>query len=168
VRAHLGSDGPPLYLVGVEWLLPVYREASRYHQIMEEGWAHGADHLPREQVHAWCCARMQERAGAGLALAQERHQILSPGPRVVSHLELALPSASSGMAASAIIASDRQRWGTFDAVSGAVEVHDQRRPGDEDLLNALFCLCTLGGAEAYMAPHAQVPSGLDCSVMLRY
>ncbi|HKI35934.1 MAG TPA: hypothetical protein VKA46_29025 [Gemmataceae bacterium] len=67
--------------------------------------------------------------------------------------------AYGGQVAILFVARDRAHPGTYDATRGAVEVHGEPRPGDEDLLNFAAIHTLLHAGTVYVVKSGEVPEG---------
>lgn len=167
LKAYLTSEPVPLVLAGVDYLLPLYREASSYPHLVEGGITGSPDQLSPEQLHAqaWAlvephfrraqenaAARFAERLGTGLASCQ---------------LPEVLRAAREGRVEDLFVAVGVQRWGHV-AASGEVEVHESPQPGDQDLLDLVAVETLLRKGTVYAVPPERVPGGECLAAVFRY
>jgi hypothetical protein len=153
------EEKAPLALASVEYLWPIYRTANKYPHLVEHGVSGNPDRLNAQELHnkAWAVVRPsfeKDRENAAALYAQ-----LAGTGRTTNDLVQALAAASQGKVEILLIARDTERWGTFDATTGRVTVHDRQLAGDEDLVN-LAALETLRHGGAVYAVEAQsLPAG---------
>jgi len=134
LRVYLTDQPAPLVLAGVDFLLPLYREASSYGDIVEGGVMGNPDRMSLEELHlqAWALVepyfrraqreaaeQFAARLGTGLASAQ---------------LPEVLRAAREGRVETLFVAMGVQRWGHLTS-TGEVEVHAEPEPGNQDLLD---------------------------------
>jgi hypothetical protein len=161
----LGGESSPLVLAGVDYLLPIYRDASSYPQIMQEGISGNPENLRPEELHraAWnvvephflkarkeAIARYAESAGSSLAS---------------SDIRTIASAAYQGRIDLLFVALGIQRWGALDADVVSVHLHEGRKAGDEDLLDFAAVHTLLNGGTVYALKPEDVP-GKDCSAAL--
>ncbi len=154
----LPDETTPLVLAGVDYLLPIYREASDYGAVLDEGIEGNPDRSSPRQLHkaAWKIvrrvfaksqekaeARFHERAGTGLAS---------------NSLNEIVPAAQHGRVESLFVALGIQRWGTYDADTSSVEEHGDAEPGDRDLLDLAAAGTLMKGGEVFAVAADKVPS----------
>lgn len=168
LREHLTDTSAPLVLAGVEYLLPIYREANTYPHLLAEGLHGNAEHLPAAELlqQTWALVhphhlRQREQAEA---LYQ---QLLGTG-RTTNDVGEAVTAATQGRVASLFVPVGVHRWGSFDAAEQTLETHAEAQPGDEDLLD-LAALQTLArGGTVYVVKPEQMPDDAQIAAILRY
>jgi hypothetical protein len=131
----LHQDHVPLVLAGVEFLLPIYREASTYSDLIESGIPGNPEMLKAEELHkqAWAVVEpyfLQRRQDA---IAQY-HQ-LSSSKKASSNIHTIIPAAAQGRVDQLFVKINLQQWGTFDPDTQIVDLHSCAEPGDEELLD---------------------------------
>ena len=88
--------------------------------------------------------------------------------RAVHDVKPVLEAASAGRVDSAFLPTDVQKWGKFDPAQNLAETHDQRQPGDEDLVDRIAIETTLHRGAVYVMPRDQMPDGSEAAAVLRY
>lgn len=135
VRAHTGDGHAPLLLATVEYLAPLYRKASKHPRLMESLIHGNPDYLSPAQLHAKALPLVEPtlRERQNRALAQFR---LAVGTgRTSNDLATLLPAAARGELDTLLMVSGHSIWGQFDTAANRVEIHTERKAGDEDLIN---------------------------------
>jgi hypothetical protein len=165
------AERVPLVLAGVDYLLPIYREANTCAELIDEGIVGNPDGLSAQELHerAWAVvepyfARAQQRAAA-------QYDDLRGTERASSELEKIVPAAFHGRVDSLFVAVGLQQWGQFDPDSGQVKLHDSREPGDQDLLDLAAVETLAHGGNVYAVSPDQVPSsppGSPAAAVFRY
>jgi len=158
----------PLVLAGVTELLAVYRQINKYENLLDSGITGNLDRLKPNELHAaaWELARPYFETDRNRALA--RYGELAAAGRASNDLKEILTSAYQGRVDSAFLASGMQKWGEFDFAEAALELHDQRQPRDEDLLNVVAIQSVLHRGAVYMLPPQEIPGGSDIAATFRY
>lgn len=165
----LRRERAPLVLAGVDYLLPIFRKVTRYRHVLEEGIEGSPSELRPDELHgrAWplvepvfareledARALFAERAGRGEGATDEVREVVL--------------AALDGRVESLFVAVGEQRWGTFDEVAREVAEHDERRPGDEDLLDRAAVLTLATSGEVFALPPDRVPGSGRLAAVLRY
>jgi Bacterial archaeo-eukaryotic release factor family 7 len=166
---ELLKDNPgPLVLAGVDYLLPLYREVSKYPNLVGSGITGNFDVVAAEELHrlAW------EQVEPLLTEARRKDwarfvQLKETDSNLVSDIVRdVVRSALGGRIDSLFVADDVQHWGTVDFKNHEVEIHDGEQSGDCDLLDlAAVHTLTKGGAVYIM--HNGDASG-DIAAIYRY
>jgi len=159
LRGFLRDKRAPLLLAGVEELLPLYRAANTYPYLLDAIVPGNPDRVDPETLRgqAWKIVEpiftrkiLEDRdkfaqwLGTGLASDQ---------------LGAVVRAAYHGRVDALFVARGVRVWGGFDYESQAVEVHEEQRPGDEDLLDFAAAWTLLKGGSVYAIPPDEVPGG---------
>lgn len=166
---RLGSGGErPLVLAGVDHLLPVYREASDYPNVVEEGVTGNPEGLSPEELRdgAWPVVASRFEADREEALA--RHARFAGTGQTSSELREIVAAAYFGRVDVLFATRGMRRWGSFDAASGEAREHDEPERGDGDLLDFAAVQTFLNGGTVYVTRPEKVPAGADAAALMRY
>ncbi|NOY55582.1 MAG: hypothetical protein GXP34_06300 [Actinobacteria bacterium] len=155
----------PLVLAGVEYLLPIYRRVSEHPTILDGEITGNPEELTAEELHqrAWSIAQpffRKERDAAAESFATG----VNPTETTI---EAILPAASLGRVAALFVAEDAIEWGVADLPT-SVERHDERQPGDRDLLDLAVAETWRHRGSVYLEPTSEVPGGGAVAAVLRY
>jgi hypothetical protein len=166
----LQEDRRPLVLAGVEYLLPIYKEANRYPNLIDLVIKGNPDLLSADELHksAWDILGPLFQAAQEEAVAQYQQLAGQASARVADKLEKILPAAYNGQVETLFIATEMQQWGSFDPVTNEIKLHDQMETGDELLLDLVAVQTYLKGGIVYVMEAEKVPAGTNASAVLRY
>jgi hypothetical protein len=170
VRHALRDECAALLLAGVAYLLPIYRAANTYAQLVEDDIAVNPDDLRPEELHARARALVAPRFERARAAAVERYQMLrgaSPA-LATSYLRTIIPATYDGRVDSLFLASGQRQWGIFDAVSGALTFHEVADPSDTELLDLAAVQTLRHGGTVYALTPEQMPDAAPLAAILRY
>jgi hypothetical protein len=163
---HLLRARVPLVLAGVERLLPIYRRVTSHEPVMRGEVTGNPDRLTPEKLHrqAWEIV--------GPWFDRERHEVLdamSDADRRVDSLPEAIEAARAGRVAAALVASDAVVWGDPGDSDSGPAVHDERQPGDRDLLDVVVADTWIrSGGSVWVMRSADMPDGGPVAALLRY
>jgi hypothetical protein len=155
VRHAVGDQRAPLVLAAVDYLRPLYRAASRYPRILDQGLSGNPDHLGVHELHrrAWTLVgdrfRSDQQAVAGRCRALERRG------RATGDLRRIVPAAIAGRVESLLVPMGSEQWGTVDPATGAAQLRRLARPGAVDLLDLAAVETLRHGGTAYPLPVGQ-------------
>lgn len=164
----LRSERAPLILAGVDYLLPIYRQANSYSHLFEDGVTGNPEGLRPEELHtrAWPIAQPFFEKARRDAVA--RYAGLVGKGRASNKTEEVVPEAYSGRVESLIVAVGVQQWGSFDADTRAVRLYPERRPGSQDLLDFAAIHTLLNSGEVHVVPPEKVPDQAPLAGIFRY
>jgi hypothetical protein len=133
VDRRLTGEQSPLVLATVGSNVPLWRDVSRYSHLHSDFVAGSPDHLSPHELHA----KVWPLVEPALARRQElfrRRMNEADGRRVSCGLKNVVPAAIGGRIDALFLDCTQSRWGRYDAANHAAIVHDQRQPGDQDLV----------------------------------
>jgi hypothetical protein len=157
-----------LVLAGVEYLLPIYREANKYPHLIDGGVLGNPDEANVEELHeeAWSLVQPHYQKERDQAVAEYRR--LADGEGTSSALIDVLPAAHFGRVDVLFVASNVQRWGQFDSEQNTLVAHDNPEPGDEDLLDLAAVQTLMRGGTVYSVEASEVPGDKPLAAVFRY
>lgn len=165
--AHLGGRTLPLVVAAVEWELAMFRQHSKHPNLVPNGVEGNPQLLSADQLRelAWREVRpvfLEERKRDA-----RRYVDLAGTPKVSGDLEEVLLAGIDGRVESLFVDTSAHRWGRFDPAARSVETREERRPGDEDLVDRAAFECLFHGGRVY-ALEAATPSGGPVAAIFRY
>lgn len=163
----LDDEQTPLVIAGVDYLLPIYKEANEYQHLVEEGIPGNHEHLSDRELweKAWPVVAPKFRQSRDEALAMYDQK--EAYDEAVADLPEVLSTAYQGRVAALFLNEEEQRWGDFGGGPEAVEVRTERQPGDEELLNLAAIYTLSNGGEVYIVPADQMPTESPAAAILR-
>ena len=176
---HLVSDGlteflqgdrVPLVLAGVEYLLPIYKEANTYPNLIDTVIKGNPDLLSVDELHksAWEIIGPLFQAAQEEAVAHYQQLAGQASERVADTLEKIVPAAYHGRVETLFVAAGVQQWGVFNPVTSEIELHDPIESGDAPLLDLAAVQTYLKGGIVYAVEPEKVPGGTSAAAVLRY
>jgi hypothetical protein len=144
------EQGAPLVVAAVNYLHPVYAEVSDYSYLMEEGLKGNPENTEAETLRDEAWKIVEPRFARKRDRAVEEYQNRIQSDRVSAELHEVLRAAHYGRVKELFVAEDAEKWGSYDLDDDELELHEERQPGDEDLLNLAAVQTTLHGGEVYL------------------
>jgi hypothetical protein len=164
----LAEDPAPLVLAGVDYLLPIYRSASDYPNLVEGAVTGNPEELSDADLHQAAWRLVQPRFAREEKAAEARYRQLAGTGRAITGLDEVLAAAHHGRVETLFVARDRHQWGLFDRASQRSEIHAKPRAGDEDLLDLAAVQTLLQGGTIYVVELEQMPAAAELAAILRY
>lgn len=168
LRQMLRDEQAPLVLAGVDYLLPLYKEANSYPHLMAEGITGSPDELKAEELHkqAWDIVEPHFATAHRQALA-DYAQMAGTG-LTSNRIDEVVPAAHHGRVSILWVALGAKVWGRLDLDSGTVDLHEEPAPGDEDLLDLAALQTLLKGGTVYAIEPETVPGEALVAALFRY
>jgi hypothetical protein len=166
----LRDEKAPLLLAGVDYVLPLYREANTYQHLMGQEITGNPEHLSAQELHqeAWAIVEPYFERGREEARAKYRELSGTDSELASSRLEEVVAAAYHGRVETLFVALGSRQWGSFDVDTNQVHLHEEQEPGDEDLLDYAAVHTLLNGGTVYALEPGEVPDGEPLAAVFRY
>ena len=151
-------------------MLPIYKEANTYPNIMDMVIKGNPDLLSAIELHksAWDILEPFFQVAQEEAVALYQQLAGQASERTANTLEKIIPAAVQGRVETLFVAAGVQQSGVFNPATNEVEIHDQPEPGDEYLLDLAAVQTYLKGGTVYVVEPEKVPGGTSAAAVLRY
>lgn len=160
----------PMVLAGVEYLLPIYREASSYPNLLEDAIVGNPDRENPQELHAkaWQIVRpiYEESQKKAFEKFQQLHGQKSD--LAVQELEEAIKASVFGQVETIFVPLGAQKWGRYDAQNNRVILQKEPGPENEDLYDFAAAQTLLNSGQVFAVPPEQMPGGGEFAAILRY
>jgi hypothetical protein len=170
LRDLVGGEEVPLVLAGVDYLLPIYKEANTYPHLVDEGIEGNPEELSAKELHqqAWAIVRPLFLAAQKEAGTRYRQLAGAGSEQASNDLKEVVPAAYHGRVEVLFVAVGFQQWGVFDPATDVVQLHEEAKPGDEDLLDFAAVQALLNSGTVYAVEPEKVPDEAPLAALLRY
>ena len=88
--------------------------------------------------------------------------------RISSNVAKIVPAACHGRVYHLYVALGAAMWGECDLEQDTVTVHDEARPGNENLVNVAVVQTIMNGGSVYALPPDKNPEGAAVAALFRY
>jgi hypothetical protein len=166
----LGDEQAPMVLAGVDYLLPIYRQANNYPNLAEETIEGNPDDLNAVDLHqqAWKIVEPIFSKDLRQALARY-HEIKGSDSNLASdNLNSIVPAAHYGRVDTLFVALGEQVWGRFDASRNILDQHQEFLPGDQDLLDLAAVQTLVNGGVVFALETGLMPDDALLAAIFRY
>lgn len=170
VSERLAGERAPLVLAGVEYLRAFYREASHYPNVLEAGIDGNPDGLRDEELQrrAWEIVEPLYARECGQALDLYRQRAGGREGRCGKTLEAVVPAAFHKRVDTLFVPNNTPVWGHYDRDSDVVTIHEERRPGDIDLIDLAAAHTLQNQGKVYSIAPEAIPGHTPVAALFRY
>ena len=168
VQEVLSDAHAPLVIAAVDYLHPIYREASKYRYLLDEGIEGNPDDLRHEQLQERAWPLVQPYFERGRAEAVEGYSEALTKGLATNDMKEAVLAAYDGRVATLFVATGVHQWGRFDEESRKILLYEERKAGLEDLLDFAAVHTLTKGGTVYSVSPEEVPGRAAIAAILRY
>jgi len=168
IQDQLDGRNRPLVLAGVDYLLPIYREANQYPHLMDKGIEIHPETLNEKELHSKVWQIVSPHFQQEQDQARDDYYVMKQRHLASDDLEEIIPAAYFGRVSSLFTALKVQRWGTFDPQSGEVKLYDEEAEGRQDLLDLAAVYTLVNSGTVYAVDPEKIPDDALMAATFRY
>ncbi|MFP4316025.1 MAG: hypothetical protein ACOC24_02125 [Desulfovibrionales bacterium] len=168
VHEMIGQENRPLVLAGVEYLLPIYREASTYKQLVEDGVEGNPDQVKASELHQSSWKIVEPLFHRGFEEAKDKYAQFEGTGNTSKSVEEILAAAAKGRVETLFVALGLRQWGRFDPETHTAELVDSEEESSEDLLDTAALQTLFTGGKVYAVQPESVPGASPVAAVFRY
>jgi len=163
----LPDHNAPLVIAGIDYLLPLYREANSYPKLMEEGISRNPDDLNEQELHKKALTVVEPYFKEAEKRATEKYLDLSGSNKTSDDVVEVVKEAHHQRIESLFVKSGEQVWGVFEKDTGEVKLHPESKVGDEDLLDLATAQTVMNGGSVYIVNPENMPGESELAAVYR-
>lgn len=160
----------PMVLAGVDYLLPIYREASSHHNLLEDGIEGNPDRVNPQELHekAWPIVKpiFEESQKKAFEKYEQLHGQVSE--LATNDIKDAVKAATFGQVETLFVPIGSQKWGRYDAKKNKVYLDQESSAENEDLFDFAASQTLLNSGQVFAVPPEQMPGQGEIAAILRY
>jgi len=164
----LSRENAPLLLVGVDYLLPIYKSVSTYNNIWEEGLTGSYEHEQPDVIYEKAKAIMQPYFDKQHKDAFENYMNKLATPLTTSMPDAVIRASYYGQVADLFVEKGCHIWGHFDPDANQLEMHATQEQNDDCLVDKAVMQTILHGGRVHIMDKEQMPNGSTIAALLRY
>jgi hypothetical protein len=160
----------PIVLAGVDYLLPIYREANTHGRLLPETVTGNPDEQPAREIHAEALTLLDSYIHADVRRAMDAYTEGRGGDISSADLRLIVPAAVEGRIDTLIVSDQDTAWGSYDSSADRMTLRSEPHNGDIDLLDHAAAATLLHGGTVHVLPAETVreATGADAAAVFRY
>ena len=158
----------PLYLTGVEYLIPIYKAVNTYPHIKEEGVTGNADEKSLHELHRQIWPVVKEDVDRGIEIAKANCKELLGMSKASNDLKTVALAAQEGKIDTLFVARGIQQWGRVDVMQNRVEIESTKSPESLEILDFAVVQTLLNKGTVYDLPQEEMPDSTSLAALFRY
>jgi hypothetical protein len=160
----------PMVLAGVDYLLPIFREASSYQNLLEDAVTGNPDRENVKDLHAKAWQIVQPIFEEGQKKAFEKFEQLSgqKSDLATSDIKAAVRAAVFGQVETIFVPLEKQKWGRYDTANNKVILQQESDTENEDLFDLAATQTLLNSGQVFAVPPEEMPGDGEVAAILRY
>lgn len=165
-----GVERAPLVFAGIEYYFPMFKEACRYENLVDEPITGAIEPTKREELHARAWPLVKDQFERLLRVELERLQSpQDPKPHSTDLSEI-LAGAKVGRVETLFLAEDREEFGhfEFDEATGELRQSENQEGEGQDLLNLAAVEALRTGGKVWTVPSDRLPGRASAAARLRW
>ncbi len=161
VSAYLRNDTAPLLLAGVEYHLPLYKEANTYAHLADDIIAGNHDETDPDTLREEAWQKLAPIFHDNRGQVAEQYKMLAgrKDQRAVKDLKEVVKAAPYGRVEVLFVDKNAKQWGTFDETNIVVKLDNEHKPGNQDLLDFAVAQTLMNGGTVYAVDPDELPEG---------
>jgi len=164
----LTRNRAPILLAGVDYLLPIYREASSNENLFDREIIGSQEHLTDMaiQKQAWPLVRNHFRADE--EAARSSYHEMAAKDLASDDLISVVKATYQGRVETLFVDVIAQEWGEFNPDTGQVAKKPQRQPGATELTNLATIYTVLHDGDVYAGQREAMPTTEAAAAIYRF
>jgi len=170
LNALIEDKTTPMILAGVDYILPIFREAGTYQNILGDGITGNPDRENLQELHqqAWNIVRPIFEESQKKAFQKYQQLSGQQSAQATNNLSAAVKAARFGQVETLFVPLGVQIWGRYDETNNKVIVESKPGPENEDMLDFAAAETMLNSGQVFAVPRQQMPGDGDLAAILRY
>jgi hypothetical protein len=164
----LHNENVPLLLVGVEYLIPIYKQVAKYKPIWNEPITGSYEHENITTLYQLARETMEPYFQERITKAFNAYRNQSATQLTSSIADDIIPAAHYGRVSQLFVVKNEHIWGTFDEMNNELTVHAEQQEDDECLIDKTVIKTLLTGGEVFILPPEKMPAGSKLAALMRY
>jgi len=163
------DDPVPLVLFGVEYLIPIYKAASDYPNLLEDAVACDPQGLKPKEIHeqAWKVVYPYFQKSKKVEIERFK-EIASNNPKSCSSsFSEIVKAAYYSLIDTLLITLDEEQWGVYDAKNNVVELHNSQQADNEDMVDFVAVHTLINSGKVFYLNPEQMPVNSTAAAIFR-
>lgn len=158
----------PLLLAGVDYLIPLYKQVTHYNYVWIDAIPGSHEHDDMATLHRLTMEKMRPYFETARQKALTLYGNQSATELTSAVPDMVIPASHYGQVSHLFVVKDVHLWGTFDANTNQLTIHDTQQAGDDCLLDKAVLHTVLQGGQVFRLSPEDMPADSVMAAVLRY
>jgi hypothetical protein len=170
ISDFLKKEQSPLVMAGVDYLFPIYKDASKYPFLVDKHISGNPDEASMEDLHrrGWEIVEPVFRQGEEKARQRLEELLATKNVQASAKVEDIVAASAHGRVDTLFVVRHKYCWGNYDPSSGKVELHKREQIGGQDLLDFSAINTLSHSGTVYAVGADQFSDGSPMAAIFRY
>jgi len=168
LQSILPRERAPLIVASVDYLVPIFKQASAYPHILDQGISGNPEGLSGEELHEKALEIVAPFFEQEFLDHEAMYGELSNKGKTAFHVEEVVRAAYHGRVEVLFVPVGEYRWGEFDPSTDEVILARQSEQGAGDLLDFAAAQTILNSGIVHAVNPGEMPDHADAAAILRY
>jgi hypothetical protein len=164
----LHTENVPLLLAGVDYLIPIFKQVSKYKNIYPDALTGSYEHESLQNLFEESKEKMRPYFDQPAKDALENYKNHSSTNLVTTQPSEIIPAAHYGRVTQLFVQVHEHIWGRFNEAENDLELNFDAKSGDECLLNKSVIKTILTGGEVFFLAAEDMPDKSKMAALFRY
>jgi hypothetical protein len=151
------GEQTPLVLAAVDYLIPIYKDVSKYNNIMPVSISGNPEYGASKELHQKAVKIVEPWFEQNKSKALKNYYENHDASLVSSSPDRVVPAAFFKQINQLFIRKDGMLWGKFDKENGNLIINNNKNEGQEELLNEVAVQTFINGGEVYELNEDEMP-----------
>lgn len=162
------KENVPLLLAGVEYVLPIYKNACDYHNVWPEVLTGNRDQQETHSLYNDAKEVMKPYFEQKMNKALETYMNRSSSGLTSSIAADVIPAAYYSQVSHLFVAKGEHIWGTFDEMANELVFHNTPDEDGEDLIDNAVVKTIANGGEVFLLDKEKMPADCQIAAFMRF
>jgi len=164
----LAQESAPMVVAAVDYLVPIFKEASTYPRVLEQNISGNPQGMSPEELHRKAIDIVAPHLDQEVQDCRAKFGHLSNTAKTASDVKEVVKAAYHGRVEALFVEVGVRSCGEYDSSQDEVKLLQQDAPGAGDLLDFAAAQTLLNGGAVYAVNHETMPDQAPVAAIFRY
>ena len=164
----LNKENVPLLLAGVEYVLPIYKNACDYKNVWPQSLTGNRDNQKTKELYEDAKELMKPYFEQKITRALALYMNNSANGKTSSIAADVIPAAYYSQISHLFVTKGEHIWGTFDEMANELRFHDTPDEDGEDLIDNAVVKTLANGGEVFLLEKEKMPAETQIAAVMRF